>query len=104
MVPVCLDRFGITFGEVSACCSPDFYNSGVEYRYPNPTLEFGYRYLLGRVSVPLVSHQVSIPASKGIDTPLLFHLVSVPRERYRYPSPLWDLSIDTGFRVPIPAA
>ncbi|KAL4279140.1 hypothetical protein GQ457_03G021600 [Hibiscus cannabinus] len=23
------------------------------YRYPNPTLEFGYRYLLERVSVPL---------------------------------------------------
>ncbi|KAL4346467.1 hypothetical protein GQ457_17G014380 [Hibiscus cannabinus] len=22
---------------------------------------------------------------------------------YRYPSPLWDLSIDTGIRVPIPA-
>ncbi|KAL4351209.1 hypothetical protein GQ457_06G011350 [Hibiscus cannabinus] len=74
------------------------------YRYPNPTLESGYRYLLGWVSVPLVSHQVSIPASKGIDTPLLFHLVSVPRKGYRYPSPLWDLSIDTSFRVPIPAA
>ncbi|KAL4385091.1 hypothetical protein GQ457_15G019490 [Hibiscus cannabinus] len=56
------------------------------YRYPNSTLEFGYRYLLGRVSVPLVLHQVS-----------------VPREGYRYPSPLWDLSIDTGIRVPIPA-
>ncbi|KAL4312546.1 hypothetical protein GQ457_01G019240 [Hibiscus cannabinus] len=55
------------------------------YRYPNPTLEFGYRYLLGRVSVPLVMHQVSIP--KG---------------GYRYPSsPLgleyryWLLSTDT---------
>ncbi|KAL4296081.1 hypothetical protein GQ457_12G015900 [Hibiscus cannabinus] len=61
-----------------------------EYRYPNSTLEFGYRYQLGRVSVPLVS----IPAIR----------VSVPREGYRYPSPLWDLSIDTGIRVPIPAA
>ncbi|KAL4311159.1 hypothetical protein GQ457_01G012920 [Hibiscus cannabinus] len=35
-----------------------------EYRYPNSTLEFGYRYQLGRVSVPLVSIpaiRVSIP-------------------------------------------
>ncbi|KAL4335254.1 hypothetical protein GQ457_07G010150 [Hibiscus cannabinus] len=39
------------------------------YRYPIPTLESGYRYLLERVSVPLVMHQVS-----------------VPREGYRYPS------------------
>ncbi|KAL4323957.1 hypothetical protein GQ457_11G029440 [Hibiscus cannabinus] len=31
------------------------------YRYPNPTLEFGYRYLLGRVSVPLVLHQFLDP-------------------------------------------
>ncbi|KAL4302898.1 hypothetical protein GQ457_10G009240 [Hibiscus cannabinus] len=57
----------------------------MRYRYPNPTLEFGYRYLLGRVSVPLVLHQVS-----------------VPREGYRYPSPplgleyrYWYLSTDT---------
>ncbi|KAL4348681.1 hypothetical protein GQ457_17G006410 [Hibiscus cannabinus] len=28
------ERFGMTFGEVLACCSPDFCNSGVEYRYP----------------------------------------------------------------------
>ncbi|KAL4320168.1 hypothetical protein GQ457_18G006640 [Hibiscus cannabinus] len=55
------------------------------YRYPNPTLEFGYRYLLWRVSVPLVMHQVSV-LGKG----------------YRYPSsPLgleyryWLLSTDT---------
>ncbi|KAL4325565.1 hypothetical protein GQ457_11G021960 [Hibiscus cannabinus] len=39
------------------------------YRYSIPTLESGYRYLLERVSVPLVMHQVS-----------------VPREGYRYPS------------------
>ncbi|KAL4386226.1 hypothetical protein GQ457_09G018650 [Hibiscus cannabinus] len=55
------------------------------YRYPNSTLQFGYRYLLGRVSVPLVLHQVS-----------------VPREGYRYPSPplgleyrYWHSSTDT---------
>ncbi|KAL4289977.1 hypothetical protein GQ457_14G019310 [Hibiscus cannabinus] len=35
---------------------------------------------------------------------ITFVQVSVPREGYRYPSPLWDLSIDTGIRVPIPAA
>ncbi|KAL4325648.1 hypothetical protein GQ457_11G023420 [Hibiscus cannabinus] len=80
----------ITFVQVR----PDFCSSGVEYRYPNPTLEFGYRYLLGRVSVPLVMHQVSIP--------LCFHQVSVPREGHRYPSsPLgleyryWVQSTDT---------
>ncbi|KAL4377927.1 hypothetical protein GQ457_02G025580 [Hibiscus cannabinus] len=69
------ERFGTIFGEVSACCSPDFCNSGVEYRYPIRGIDTqiqhwnlgigtclgGYRYLLGRVSVPLVS----IPASKG---------------------------------------
>ncbi|KAL4388265.1 hypothetical protein GQ457_09G006950 [Hibiscus cannabinus] len=63
-------RFGMTFGEVSACCSPDFCNSGVEYRYPirgidtqiqHWNLGIGYRYPLvfplgigtkGGVSVP----------------------------------------------------
>ncbi|KAL4387201.1 hypothetical protein GQ457_09G021480 [Hibiscus cannabinus] len=68
-----------------------------------------FRHVAAHISATLVLSidtlsGVSIPASKGIDTPLLFHLVSVPREGYRYPSPLWDLSIDTGFRVPIPAA
>ncbi|KAL4320025.1 hypothetical protein GQ457_18G015960 [Hibiscus cannabinus] len=55
------------------------------YRYPNSTLEFGYRYMLGRVSVPLVLHQVTLP-----------------REGYRYPSPplgleyrYWHSSTDT---------
>ncbi|KAL4339654.1 hypothetical protein GQ457_08G028340 [Hibiscus cannabinus] len=70
------------------------------YRYPNPTLEFGYRYLLGRVSVPLVS----IPASKGIDTPLDTPLGIGTKGGVSVPRPMWDLSIDTGFRVPIPAA
>ncbi|KAL4308363.1 hypothetical protein GQ457_01G015320 [Hibiscus cannabinus] len=83
----------ITF--VQVC--PDFCNSGVEYRYPNPTLEFGYRYLLGRVSVPLILHQVSIP-DLGIDTPLLFHQVSVPREGYRYPS--FPLGLDYRYWLP----
>ncbi|KAL4333171.1 hypothetical protein GQ457_07G007640 [Hibiscus cannabinus] len=78
------ERFGTIFGEVSACCSPDYCNSGVEYRYPirgidtqiqHWNLGIGtclggyrypwYRYLLGRVSVPLVS----IPASKGVSVP-----------------------------------
>ncbi|KAL4324408.1 hypothetical protein GQ457_11G028610 [Hibiscus cannabinus] len=34
------------------------------YRYPIPTLESGYRYLLERVSVPLEMHP-------GIDTPFV---------------------------------
>ncbi|KAL4339796.1 hypothetical protein GQ457_08G009000 [Hibiscus cannabinus] len=73
------------------------------YRYPIPTLESGYRYLLERVSVPLVMHQVSIP-ELGYRYPYIF-------TRYRYQgrgigtqAPHWDLSIGTGSRVPIPAA
>ncbi|KAL4377526.1 hypothetical protein GQ457_02G023130 [Hibiscus cannabinus] len=49
------------------------------YRYPIPTLESGYRYLLERVSVPLEIHL-------GTDTPLLIHQVSILGEGYRYPS------------------
>ncbi|KAL4295402.1 hypothetical protein GQ457_12G031140 [Hibiscus cannabinus] len=72
-----LERFLVKFWHVAAQISAILVSSiGTlsGYRYPNPTLEFGYRYpwyryLLGRVSVPLVS----IPASKGIDTPLTLH-------------------------------
>ncbi|KAL4362892.1 hypothetical protein GQ457_04G020770 [Hibiscus cannabinus] len=62
------------------------------YRYPIPTLESGYRYMLERVSVPLVMHQVSIP-ELGYRYPYIF-------TRYRYQgrgigtqAPHWDLSI-----------
>ncbi|KAL4361225.1 hypothetical protein GQ457_04G023040 [Hibiscus cannabinus] len=63
---------------------PDFCNSGVEYRYPI------------RVSIPKSNTGiwVSVPAREGIGTK---GGVSVPK-------PHWDLSIDTGIRVPIPAA
>ncbi|KAL4335160.1 hypothetical protein GQ457_07G011540 [Hibiscus cannabinus] len=37
----------------------------IGYRYPNSTLEFGYRYQQGRVSVPLVS----IPAIRVLIPP-----------------------------------
>ncbi|KAL4387353.1 hypothetical protein GQ457_09G017820 [Hibiscus cannabinus] len=72
------------------------------YRYPIPTLESGYRYLLERVSLPLVMHLGIDTMREGIDTPLLIHLVSILGEGYRYPSsPLeleyryWLLSTDT---------
>ncbi|KAL4352567.1 hypothetical protein GQ457_06G011880 [Hibiscus cannabinus] len=55
------------------------------YRYPIPTLESGYRYLLERVSVPLEMAKVSIPEegyrypfvdTPGIDT---WRGISVPK-------------------------
>ncbi|KAL4332694.1 hypothetical protein GQ457_07G000930 [Hibiscus cannabinus] len=49
--------------QISACLVSSI-GTLTEYRYPNSTLEFGYRYQLGRVSVPLVSIpaiRVSIP-------------------------------------------
>ncbi|KAL4355079.1 hypothetical protein GQ457_06G015750 [Hibiscus cannabinus] len=55
------------------------------YRYPNPTLEFGYRYLLGRVSVPLVMHQVSIP-EQGYRYPLVISPGIGTKGGYQYPS------------------
>ncbi|KAL4339578.1 hypothetical protein GQ457_08G035540 [Hibiscus cannabinus] len=55
------------------------------YRYSNPTLEFGYRYLLERVSVPLEMPRYRY-LRKGIDTSLVIHQVSVLGEGYRYPS------------------
>ncbi|KAL4369634.1 hypothetical protein GQ457_05G021110 [Hibiscus cannabinus] len=73
------------FGEDLACCSPDFCNSGVEYRYP--TSGIGTQ----------IQHW-----NLGIDTALLIHQVSVLGEGYRFPgSPLgleyryWLLSTDT---------
>ncbi|KAL4319541.1 hypothetical protein GQ457_18G012220 [Hibiscus cannabinus] len=53
------------------------------YRYPIPTLESGYRYLL---KFPRYRY-----LSKGIDTPLLILQVSILGEGYRYPSSPWEL-------------
>ncbi|KAL4319484.1 hypothetical protein GQ457_18G007790 [Hibiscus cannabinus] len=57
----------------------DFCNSGVEYRYP----------------------------IRGIDTQIQHWNLGIgigTNGEVSVPKPLWDFSIDTGFRVPIPAA
>ncbi|KAL4387033.1 hypothetical protein GQ457_09G022050 [Hibiscus cannabinus] len=61
------DRFLARFWHVASqipACLVSSIGTLTGYRYPNSTLEFGYRYQLGRVSVPLVSIpaiRVSIP-------------------------------------------
>ncbi|KAL4302784.1 hypothetical protein GQ457_10G014480 [Hibiscus cannabinus] len=69
----------MTFGEVLACCSLVFCNSGVEYRYP-------IRGIDTQIQHWNLGIWVSIPAREGIGTPCI------------------TPGIDTGFRVPIPAA
>ncbi|KAL4308083.1 hypothetical protein GQ457_01G017110 [Hibiscus cannabinus] len=77
---------------------------------------------LSVVSVPKFNTGiwVSVPAREGIGTPCTTPGIDTCLLGYRYPlvfplgigtkggvsvpKPLWDLSIDTGIRVPIPAA
>ncbi|KAL4378653.1 hypothetical protein GQ457_02G016880 [Hibiscus cannabinus] len=47
---------------------------------------------------------VSVPAREGIGTPCITPVGIGTKGGVSVPKPLWDLSIDTGFRVPIPAA
>ncbi|KAL4378355.1 hypothetical protein GQ457_02G032400 [Hibiscus cannabinus] len=72
---------------------------------------------LSGVSIPKFNTGiwVSVPVREGIGTPGIDtclqgyrYPLDTPlgigtKGGYRYPSPLWDLSIDTGIRVPIPA-
>ncbi|KAL4348615.1 hypothetical protein GQ457_17G013860 [Hibiscus cannabinus] len=46
---------------------------------------------------------VSVPAREGIGTPCITPGIGT-KGGVSVPKPLWDLSIDTGFRVPIPCA
>ncbi|KAL4333942.1 hypothetical protein GQ457_07G007150 [Hibiscus cannabinus] len=46
---------------------------------------------------------VSVPAREGIGTPCITPGIGT-NGGVSVPKPLWDLSIDTGFKVPIPVA